>query len=40
VEPNRISFGVSSYYRIANRTPSVPVWDWHEPKRPAGRSSW
>ena len=39
VEPNRISFGVSCYYRIASRPPSVPVWDWREPKRPAGRSS-
>jgi hypothetical protein len=40
VEPYWISFGVSSYYRIANRPPSVPVWDWREPKRPARRSSW
>jgi hypothetical protein len=33
VEPNRISFGVSSYYRIKSRPPSVPVWDWRELKK-------
>ncbi len=33
VEPNRMSFGVSSYYRLPSRPPAVPVWDWREPKR-------
>ncbi len=33
VDRDWISFGVSRYYRPAVPTPSVPVWDWREPKK-------
>ena len=33
VEKDRISFGVNSYYHPLVKSPSVPVWDWREPKK-------
>ena len=33
VERQWISFGVSRYYRPAAPIPSVPLWDWREPKK-------
>jgi hypothetical protein len=33
VERDRIRFGVTSYYHALARVPSMPVWDWREPKR-------
>lgn len=33
VEKDRVCFGVTSYYHPLARVPSVPVWDWREPKK-------
>ena len=33
VERYRIRFGVTSYYHALARVPSMPVWDWREPKK-------
>jgi hypothetical protein len=33
VEKDRISFGITSYYHPLAKVPTVPVWDWREPKK-------
>jgi hypothetical protein len=33
VERDRIRFGLTSYYHAKGKVPSVPVWDWREPKQ-------
>ncbi len=33
VEKDRISFGITSYYHAKGKVPSIPVWNWREPKR-------
>ncbi len=33
VERDRINFGNTNFYRTPGKAPSIPVWDWREPKR-------
>ena len=33
VERDRIRFEANSYCRTPHSSPSIPVWDWREPKR-------
>jgi hypothetical protein len=33
VERDQLKFRVTSYYHAKGKVPSVPVWDWREPKK-------